>query len=195
MSSKWCLSGNIMHYGFALLVMVQGCSGGGISTRVTLRNGVIFQSCITDLVALFYVDGFLRWLVLLVYLRPKSGRLLVNQLHWYEIVGRCWHAFACSKNECLHHVCISMLLKEDLLRITTVLKSSQWGSLCRASEVPFSMCSGVFVHGGPETTGSMSFCIAFCLFLSFLPLFIYVLMKVACLWMLCHLCLLLSNDT
>lgn len=89
MSSKWCLSGNIMHYGFALLVMVQGCCGGGILTRVTLRNGVIFKSCITDLVSLFYVDGFLRWLVLLVYLSPKSGRLLVNQLHWYEIVGRC----------------------------------------------------------------------------------------------------------
>lgn len=43
MSSKRCLSGNIMHYGFALLVMVQGCSGGGISTRVTLSNGIIFK--------------------------------------------------------------------------------------------------------------------------------------------------------
>lgn len=68
MSSKWCLSGNIMHYGFALLVMVQGCSGGGISTRVTLSNGIIFKIFITDLVALIYVDGFLRWLVFLVYL-------------------------------------------------------------------------------------------------------------------------------
>ncbi len=66
------LSGNIMHYGFALLVVVQGCSGGGISPRVTLRNSVIFQSCITDLVAWFYVDGFLRWLVFFVYLRVQS---------------------------------------------------------------------------------------------------------------------------
>lgn len=119
MSSKWCLSGNIMHYGFALLVMVQGCSGGGISIRVTLRNGVIFQSCITDLVALFYVDGFLRWLVLFVYLRVQSqvGFWSTNlyDFHWYEIVGRCWHAFACSTNECLHHVCISVLLREEPL--------------------------------------------------------------------------------
>lgn len=171
MPSKWCLSGNLMHYGFVLLVMVQGCSGGGISARVTLRNGVILKSCITDLVALFYVDGFLRWLVLLVYLSPKSGRLFVNQLHWYEIVGGCRHAFAYSTNECLHHVCISMLLREDLLRRTTLLKSSQWGSLWHPSEVPFSMCSGVFVHGGPEATGT-TFCLAFCLFLSFLPLHI-----------------------
>lgn len=53
-----------MHYGFALLVMVQGCSGGGISTRVTLSNGIVFKIFIT----LIYVDGFLRWLVFLVYL-------------------------------------------------------------------------------------------------------------------------------
>lgn len=64
MSSKWCLSGNIMHYGFALLVMVLGCSGGGISTRVTLSNDIVFKIFIT----LIYVDGFLRWLVFLVYL-------------------------------------------------------------------------------------------------------------------------------
>ncbi len=132
------LSGNIMHYGFALLVVVQGCSGGGISTRVTLRNSVIFQSCITDLVAWFYVDGFLRWLVFFVYLSPKSGRLLVNQLHWYEIVGRCWHAFAFSTNGCLHHVCVSVLLREEPL-----YWSLHSGDHCGVLQKYLSACVGV----------------------------------------------------
>lgn len=57
-----------MHCGFVLLVMVQGCSGGGISTRVTLSNDIIFKIFFTDLVVLILADGFLRWLVLLVYL-------------------------------------------------------------------------------------------------------------------------------
>ncbi len=69
---------------------------------------------------------------------PKSGRLLVNQLHWYEIVGRCWHAFAFSTNGCLHHVCVSVLLREEPL-----YWSLHSGDHCGVLQKYLSACVGV----------------------------------------------------
>lgn len=60
----------------------------------------------TPIVVLFYVDGFLRWLVLLVYLTVQS-----QVGFWSDNCTGMWPMLTCiclSKNECLH-VCISML--------------------------------------------------------------------------------------